>query len=169
MLEIAALIAAVAAVVGVGAQMKATSEQNEAQRDAAKIQQRQAALENARRARRAVAEQRLLRAELIQNAATMDARTSSSTAGATGSLATQTAANIGAASTQLAGDVGINTALIRGARESAKWNTIAGGANLVSSIASTPQFGQGMQKFDNWNIGRQQRAFAAANTPSWIK
>lgn len=149
--------------------MMAQSEQNQAQKDAAKIQQRQAALENARRARRAVAERRLLQAEIVQNSASQNVRGSSSVAGATGSLSTQTAANIGGATTYMAGDMGINRRLVAGASRAARWDTIAGFANATSAIASTPQFGQGLQKFDDWNIVRQQRTFAQNNTPSWVQ
>lgn len=155
-LETAAVIAAIAAVVGTGATMMATKASNEAQEQASKIQQRQAALENSRRARRAVAERRMMQAELIQNSATQDARTSSSMSGATGSLSTQTAANIGAANTWLAGDVGMNKALISGARTAARWNTVAGVASAAGSIAGTSQFG-------NW-LGSMQGT--ATSTPA---
>ena len=144
---IAGYIAAGAAVVGTYANYKSTQESNQAQEKAAKIQTRQASLENARRARRAVAERRMLQAEFIQNTASMDARSSSSMSGAVGSLSTQTAANIGAASTNLAGDIGINRALISGARSAAQWNTIAGAADAFGSIASTPQFGAKIDQF----------------------
>ncbi len=144
-LETIAIASAITALVGAGATMKAQQAQNEAQEKAAKIQQRQAALENERRARRAIAERRMVQAELIQNTATMDARGSSAMSGAVGSLSTQTAANIGAARTNLAGDVGINRALISGARTAARWNTVAGVADAATSIMDTPQFGSWAQ------------------------
>lgn len=139
---VSAAIAAGAAVVGSLATAKAQSEQNKAQEKAAKIQERQAALETQRRARRAVAERRILQGEMQQAAFAQNQGGNSSLSGAVGSLQTQTAANIGAARTNLAGEIGMNRALIAGARSAARWDTVAGVASAVGSIASTPQFGQ---------------------------
>jgi ABC-type sugar transport system ATPase subunit len=139
---VSAAVAATAAVVSSVATMQAQKAQNQAQEKAAKIQQRQAALETQRRARRAVAERRILQAEMQQSAFAQNQGGNSALSGAVGSLQTQTAANIGAARTNLAGEIGMNRALISGARSAARWNTVAGVASAVSSVASTPQFGQ---------------------------
>lgn len=140
-----AIAAIVTAVAGTFATYKGQQAQNEAQEKARKFDNRKAQIENARRARRAVAERRMMQAELIQNTETMGARNSSSTLGQVGSLQTQTAANIGAANTQLAGDWGINHALTMGARTAAKWDTVAGGFNAASTVFSTPGFGDSMR------------------------
>lgn len=133
-LETALLIAAtVAAVAGTGATVVAQKKQNEAQEKAAKLQQAGARIENMHRARRAIAERRMMQAELEQSVASQGARTSSSLQGATGSLSTQTAANIGFNNTTLATDIGVNNALVSGAREAARWNTFAGVADAAST------------------------------------
>jgi hypothetical protein len=131
----AAITAAVAAVGSGVAQMQATSEQNKAQKKAARMEQRRASLDAQRQARRAIAQSRLINAEMTQATETMGARTSSSLAGAVGGTNTQTAANIGHMNTQLAAELGINKILTRGASRAAKWNTIAGGFDAIGSIS----------------------------------
>lgn len=136
----ASVVAATAAVGSAVMQTQATKATNRAQERAARIQQRQAELETRRRSRRAIAGQRIARAEMIQATETMGARGSSSLAGATGSLITQTASNIGAAQSSLAADIGINRSLMRGARQAAKYNTYAGAFDVVGSIAGSAGF-----------------------------
>jgi len=159
--EIAALVTAIA---GVFAGYKGVQAQNQAQERAAKIQNRQASLENQRRARRAVAQRRIMQADMIQSTETMGARSSSALQGAVGSLQTQTAANIGAANTQLAGDIGMNRALIHGARNAAQWDTIGGVFNVASQgfgMASDRQFQQKQL--------RDQRAASYKMQEDWLK
>lgn len=143
---VAAIVGAVAAVAGTGAAVYATKEQNKAQEKAAKLQQAGARLEQMHRARRLVAERRMLQAEITQNTYAQDARASSSMSGANSSLQTQTAANIGSMQTQLATDVSTNNALLAGARNSARWNTWAGVFDAAGSVAGSAGFQSFLQK-----------------------
>lgn len=170
-LEIALLATAVASL---GLTAKATYEQNEAQKDAARMQQASARIENMHKARRAVAARRLQQAEMIQATETMGARTSSAMTGAVGSLSSQTASEIGRANTKLASDIGVNNILIRGAERSAKFNTWAGVFNAAGSVLASPRvsnelFPTGTAVGTPATLQEQQQSFARLNTPAWIR
>jgi hypothetical protein len=155
-LETALAIAAiVTAVAGTAASMQAQAKTNEAQEKARKMQNAGARIEAMHRARRAVAERRMMQAELQQMGETQGARSSSAITGAAGSLSTQTAANIGFMNTQVATDWGINTALTRGARSAARWDTVSGAFNVANSVVTSPQFGNWASKnFQGTATGR---------------
>lgn len=129
-----AVTGAIAAVGSALASGISAHQQASAQKKAARAQRRSAEMENARRARRAIAERRMREAELLQAGASEGIRSSSAIQGAVGSLRTQTAANIGHANTQLAGDMIANRALVRGARRAATFDSIASGMNAIGQV-----------------------------------
>ena len=137
--EIFLATAAVASIAGGVASHKQAQATNKAQEKQGRIERRIAAIENARRARRAVAEQRVQRASLEAQAANSDTGMESSSAvrGAVGSLATQTASNIGASNTRLAASFAAQRAGERGAERAATFGTYANMFNSISDIAGT--------------------------------
>jgi len=135
----AALIVSAVASVGAGVmQHEQAQAANRAQAKQARIERRIAAIENARQARRAVAARRVQQADIQAGAVNSGTGVENSSAvrGAVGSLTTQTAVNIGAATTRAAASFAQQKAAIMGARQSARYGTLANIFTGISDIAS---------------------------------
>jgi len=137
--EVLYAVAAGAAVAGGVAQHQQAQAINRAQKKQGRIERRIAAIENARRARRAIAERRVQQADIQAQAANSGTNMESSSAirGAVGSLTTQTAANIGAARTRAAASFASQRAGERGAQQAATFGTYANMFNSLGNIATT--------------------------------
>ena len=142
---IATVVSTVAGVGGAVAQNRAIKQQNRAEENARNIDRRQAALENARQRRLAIAQRRIAEAETIQGGENQGAGQSSSVAGAVGALRTQTASNIGFQNTQIASN-------------SLRANTLGAG---YAAAARSQSFGNSLQGIAtaSQNVG----TFAAQN------
>lgn len=143
MAGVAAVATVISTVAGVGsaaAGYRATQEQNKAERRARDIDRRQAALENARQRRLAIAQRRIQEAEIGQLAESQGVAGSSSVAGARGALLSDTASNIGFANTQIASNTLRADTLGRGYGRAAQLqsfgNTLGGIGNASAGFGS---------------------------------
>lgn len=132
-LGLALAIAAIASSVASGAatyvgQQKADDKTKKAQR----FERRKAELENAKNARRAIAQRRIQQADILASNEATGTRSNSAVSGAVGSLTTQTAANTGFANTGLAGSIGVNSSLRAANRQTAIFGNIAQGFDVAS-------------------------------------
>jgi len=143
MAGVAAVATVISTVAGVGsaaASYRATQEQNKAERRSRDIDRRQAALENARQRRLAIAQRRIQEAEIGQLAENQGVAGSSSVAGARGALLSDTASNIGFANTQVASNQlradTLGAGYARSARLQSFGNTLGGIANTAQGAGT---------------------------------
>ena len=117
-------------------QGKAIKAQNKAQAKSARIERRLAEIENARRARRAIAQSRIQQADITAASELAGIGGSSAAVGAAGSVASKTAGAVGGAADITAGRFAQSVALQKGARDSAKFQQVASLFQATSSLAS---------------------------------
>lgn len=150
-----AVAALVATVVGGAQQRKASQAQKRAGRRAALAERRQAEIENARQARKAIAQRRVEQARIIASAANEGSGLEGSSAvrGAVGSLSSSTAGEIGAANTRLASSIYISDQIRRGNEQAATAGTNAAIASSFASLATfgATSFGSPRDKLTNPN------------------
>lgn len=139
MAGVAAITTAISTVASLGAgvaQQRAINEQNKAERRSRQLEQRQAALENARRRRQALAQQRIRAAEITQAGENQGIAGSSTVAGARGALVTQTASNIGFSQTQEAFNRNRAATLESGYQSAARFASFGNALGSISTASN---------------------------------
>ena len=135
----ASIVATLAVAQGV-VQSQAVKAQNKAQSKAARIERRISEIENARRARRAIAQQRIQQANIVAGAQEAGIGGSSAAVGAAGSVGAKTAGAIGGVNTISAGRFAQSVALQKGFRDASKLQSI--GSILGGAQNAAGAFGQ---------------------------
>ena len=131
-----AAIAAVTAVASTGASVVASQKQQKAEKKARSTERQTAAIENARRVRRAIAERRIRQAEIISAAENQGVGIqSSSPIGAVGALGSDTASQIGGLNTLVAGNQLTSDFRFQGAKQFAKYQGISNILGTASQLS----------------------------------
>tara|TARA_Y100000114_G_scaffold50443_1_gene46037 strand:+ start:1693 stop:2169 length:477 start_codon:yes stop_codon:yes gene_type:complete len=133
----ASIVAAVSAVGSGVAQNRAQKAQNKAQKRAAELERANARIQQQREVRKAIAQSRIQRAEILASAEAENSGSNSAVQGAVGALQSDTATAVGSSNVNLASRTGQSRALQRGATKSVQYGTIASGFQAIGSIASS--------------------------------
>jgi len=154
---------AAASAIGTGVtQAIAANKQSEAQKKARDIEQRRAAVENARQVRRTIAAQRIKQAQIEAQGVAQGIQNSSAVGGAAGSLASDTSSNIGSLFSQVGARQGAQDALIGGLEAQQKASAIGGILQGFGAAASAgAKFGAANPDFSLFGSN-------STSTPSFV-